>query len=53
MSDSNQRRRVVVTGIAPGVGAAVATKLRARGDVVIGVDLHVADVIAALAAPEG
>ena len=46
-------RLVVVTGAASGIGAAVASMLRARGDRVIGVDLKDAEVCADLATPEG
>jgi NAD(P)-dependent dehydrogenase (short-subunit alcohol dehydrogenase family) len=46
-------RLVVVTGAASGIGAAVATMLRSRGDRVIGVDLKDAEVCADLATPEG
>jgi NAD(P)-dependent dehydrogenase (short-subunit alcohol dehydrogenase family) len=46
-------RLVVVTGSASGIGAAVATMLRSRGDRLIGVDLEDAEVCADLATPEG
>ncbi|WP_345469067.1 SDR family oxidoreductase [Actinoallomurus oryzae] len=46
-------RRVVVTGAASGIGAATAGLLRRRGDEVIGVDLHDAEVVADLSTPEG
>ena len=46
-------RLVVVTGAASGIGAAVATMLRSRGDRVIGVDLKDAEVCADLATHEG
>jgi NAD(P)-dependent dehydrogenase (short-subunit alcohol dehydrogenase family) len=37
-------RQVVVTGAASGIGSAVSGLLRQRGDEVIGVDLHDAEV---------
>lgn len=46
-------RLVVVTGAASGIGAAVATMLRSRGDRVIGVDLKDAEVCADLATSDG
>ena len=46
-------RLVVVTGAASGIGAAVATMLRSRGDRVIGVDLKDAEVCADLATSAG
>lgn len=46
-------RLVVVTGAASGIGAAVATMLRSRGDRVVGVDLKDAEVCADLATPGG
>jgi NAD(P)-dependent dehydrogenase (short-subunit alcohol dehydrogenase family) len=46
-------RTVVVTGSASGIGQATAELLRARGDRVIGVDLHDAEVIADLSTAEG
>lgn len=42
-----------VTGAASGMGAAVATLLRADGHTVIGVDLRDTEVVADLATPEG
>ena len=45
--------RLVVTGAASGIGAAVATMLRSRGDRVIGVDLKDAEVCADLATSDG
>ncbi|MEV0594682.1 SDR family oxidoreductase [Nonomuraea cavernae] len=47
------RRKIVVTGSASGIGKALATSLRERGDEVIGVDLKDADVCADLSTPEG
>jgi NAD(P)-dependent dehydrogenase (short-subunit alcohol dehydrogenase family) len=44
---------VVVTGAASGIGAAVSDLLRGRGDEVIGVDLHDAEVVADLSTREG
>jgi NAD(P)-dependent dehydrogenase (short-subunit alcohol dehydrogenase family) len=44
---------VVVTGSASGMGAATASRLRAAGDRVVGVDLAQAEVAADLATPEG
>jgi NAD(P)-dependent dehydrogenase (short-subunit alcohol dehydrogenase family) len=46
-------RQVVVTGAASGIGSAVCGLLRARGDGVIGVDLHDAAVVADLSTREG
>lgn len=46
-------RTVVVTGSASGIGKALAELLTARGDGVIGVDLHDADVTVDLATAEG
>ena len=46
-------RQVVVTGAASGIGAAVAGLLRERGDEVIGVDLHDAEVVADLSTRDG
>ncbi|QIK76128.1 SDR family oxidoreductase [Nocardioides piscis] len=46
-------RLVVVTGAASGIGAAVASLLRSRGDRVVGVDLKDAEVCADLSTPEG
>jgi NAD(P)-dependent dehydrogenase (short-subunit alcohol dehydrogenase family) len=46
-------RHCVVTGSASGIGAATAARLREAGDVVIGVDLRDAEVIADLSTAEG
>ncbi|WP_235736459.1 SDR family oxidoreductase [Nocardioides alcanivorans] len=46
-------RKVALTGVAAGIGAATAELLRARGDEVIGVDIKDADVVADLATREG
>ncbi|WP_298460808.1 SDR family oxidoreductase [uncultured Cellulomonas sp.] len=46
-------RTVVITGSASGIGRATAELLRSRGDRVIGVDLHDADVVADLASVDG
>jgi NAD(P)-dependent dehydrogenase (short-subunit alcohol dehydrogenase family) len=46
-------RQVVVTGSASGIGSAVAGLLRERGEEVIGVDLHDADVVADLSTRDG
>jgi len=46
-------RTYVITGSASGIGLATANLLRARGDVVIGVDRHDAEVIADLATGPG
>ncbi len=46
-------RRYAVTGSATGIGAAIASALRARGDEVIGVDIHDADIIADLGTAAG
>ncbi len=43
----------VVTGAASGIGAATAALLRSRGEEVIGVDLHDADVVADLSTTDG
>lgn len=42
-----------ITGAATGIGAAIASQLQQRGDRVIAIDLHRADIIADLATPEG
>lgn len=46
-------RTYVVTGSASGIGAVTAAKLRDRGDRVIGLDLHDAEVEADLSTPAG
>lgn len=46
-------RTYAVTGSASGLGAAVAQRLRARGDRVIGVDLRDADIVADLSGDDG
>lgn len=46
-------RTYVVTGSASGIGRAVDTMLRRRGERVIGVDLKGAEVVADLATPQG
>jgi NAD(P)-dependent dehydrogenase (short-subunit alcohol dehydrogenase family) len=46
-------RTYVITGSASGIGLATASLLRARGDVVIGVDRHHAEVIADLSTARG
>ncbi|QGF23111.1 SDR family oxidoreductase [Raineyella fluvialis] len=46
-------RTIVVTGAASGIGRTLAGILADRGDRVIGVDLHDADVTADLTTPEG
>jgi NAD(P)-dependent dehydrogenase (short-subunit alcohol dehydrogenase family) len=46
-------RTVVVTGSASGIGKALAELLASRGDRVIGVDLHDADVVVDLTTAEG
>jgi NAD(P)-dependent dehydrogenase (short-subunit alcohol dehydrogenase family) len=46
-------RTVVITGSASGIGLATAEILRDRGDRVIGVDLHDADVVADLSTVSG
>lgn len=46
-------RTILVTGTASGIGKATATRLRAAGNRVIGVDLRDADIIADLATPAG
>lgn len=47
------KRTVAVTGSASGIGQATAALLRERGERVIGVDLHEAEVCADLGTPEG
>lgn len=46
-------RTTVVTGAASGIGKALTELLRSRGERVIGVDIHDADVIVDLATSEG
>ncbi|MEP7762893.1 SDR family NAD(P)-dependent oxidoreductase [Sanguibacter sp. 25GB23B1] len=46
-------RTVVVTGSASGIGKALAETLAARGDRVVGVDLHDADITVDLTSPQG
>ena len=46
-------RTYVITGSASGIGKATAELLTERGQRVIGVDVHDADVIADLSTPEG
>ncbi|MGB3859146.1 MAG: SDR family oxidoreductase [Ornithinimicrobium sp.] len=46
-------RTAVVTGAASGIGKATAELLRSRGDTVIGVDIHDADVCVDLTTAEG
>ena len=46
-------RTYVITGSASGIGLATATMLHARGDVVIGVDRHDAEVVADLSTEQG
>ncbi len=46
-------RTVVVTGSASGIGQALAELLGSRGDRVVGVDLHDADVTVDLTSPDG
>jgi len=46
-------RTIVVTGAASGIGRATKDLLESRGDRVIGVDLHEADVAVDLSTPEG
>jgi len=46
-------RTIVITGAASGIGKATAELLIERGDRVIGVDVHDADVVADLSNPEG
>ncbi|QAY60033.1 SDR family oxidoreductase [Microbacterium protaetiae] len=46
-------RTYIVTGSASGIGATTAALLRDRGERVIGIDLHGADVEADLSTPEG
>lgn len=46
-------RLVAVSGSASGVGAALVNLLQERGDTVIGIDRHEADVQADLSTPEG
>ena len=46
-------RTYVVSGSASGIGAATSARLRDQGHIVVGVDLHDADVVADLATPAG
>ncbi len=50
---TTQPRKIVVTGAASGIGAAISQLLISRGDRVIGVDLKGSDVDADLSTPEG
>jgi NAD(P)-dependent dehydrogenase (short-subunit alcohol dehydrogenase family) len=50
---SGMSRTYVVSGSASGIGAATAKLLRERGDTVIGIDLHDAEVVADLSRREG
>lgn len=47
------QRTIVVTGSASGMGASTAQRLRSRGDQVLGIDLHDADVNCDLGTEEG
>jgi NAD(P)-dependent dehydrogenase (short-subunit alcohol dehydrogenase family) len=51
--ETGKDRTYVVTGAASGIGAATAHYLREQGGLVIGCDLHDADVIADLTTTEG
>ncbi|MGW0688404.1 SDR family oxidoreductase [Streptomyces sp. NPDC002754] len=53
MTSTPAQRRVVVTGVASGIGRALTELLRAQGDDVIGVDLKDADVPADLGTAAG
>lgn len=46
-------RTTVVTGSASGIGKALTALLRERGERVVGVDVHDADVVADLSTPDG
>ena len=45
--------RTVITGSASGIGAAIRARFEAGGDVVLGIDLHKAEIEADLSTPEG
>lgn len=45
----SESRRILVTGSASGIGAALAEQLRAQGDEVIGLDRHEAEIVCDLA----
>ena len=47
------KRISVVTGAASGIGKATRELLESRGEKVVGVDIHSADVVADLAVPDG
>lgn len=46
-------RTYVVTGAASGIGAAIKAHLEEQGELVVGVDIQPADVVADLSTPEG
>ena len=46
-------RRYIVTGSASGIGAATARILKQANNMVIGIDIHDADVVADLSTPQG
>lgn len=47
------QRKVIVSGSAGGIGSAVVARLRAGGDIVIGIDCRDAEIIADLSTPAG
>jgi NAD(P)-dependent dehydrogenase (short-subunit alcohol dehydrogenase family) len=53
MSSRAMARTYAITGSASGIGASLRRRLEGRGERVIGIDLHDAEVVADLGTPEG